>query len=1409
MLHRLLTSPHPNPLPQGERGPEVSWIGAGGGALSLWVRVWCGLTLLFLALAATLPAAGTPAAGIPVVGQVFTSGGEPAAKAEVRLESIPPTYERAVLRLAGRPGPDPAAKTRTGPDGGFELAAPKAGMWKVVVSAPGMLDVEVRLMPLVDAAELPPLELPEADELEVRLIDAEGKPRPGRVGAASASARGPWRPQLRLADAGEDGVARLPLGKNEKIQLEVLAEGHPLAIFEVFDETSVTIDVPDGVAGTVRAIDRRNRPLAEALAFQGSALLPLGLADEEGRIPLVLQKQKMPALKLVTADRSNGSFNPDFRKTGEAGGQALDLRLDPPDTIRGQVLDLSNRDPVAGALVWAVRGEVATTDARGSYALDVGVYKSRWVRAGATGYTSGHSQLPGNGGGDAPAIGLSPAATLAGQVTDRDGGLLAGVQVELGALPQSGWRPRAANRLLREGWRGRTSGRGAFRIAGLPTGVGYRLTFTAEGFAPRTIDVDPLEPFESRSNLEVALEPGRLAFGRVVDQDQVPIAGAEVSLRSPPPTGDPMAIMRAMRSGEAESDPAHLTGAEGRFEIADLAPGRYDLEVRATGFAPAKVPGVRVTESDARADFGTVILVPGAQIEGRVTTDDGAAVAGAEVVVDREQRGMMMTGGESDRQGEAETDAEGRFVVADLLPGQPVAVAVYKAGFGSELVAGLEPPTEEPLAIVLRPSGRLKGRVVDTLGDPIEGARINAHPDFQAMMSTGRMRMRGQRQRPTWAVADADGAFLIEDVEPGILQISVDADSYRRQERTGVELAAGAELELEFVLEVGALVEGTVTTTDGEPIAEAWINVSEQHDGFFPRVGPAAAGQSGADGRYRVTGAPTGPSTVTVSTQSGRQTKKNVEIRPGTNVVDLELERGFEISGQVVAADGSPVGGANLSVEQIMQSGGMVQFSSGTPRSVTGADGTFSLSGVTAGRYKVSASREGYAQASTEPFEVSDDVSGLLLRMGQGATVRGRVLGLDFDELGSTTLFAFGPGGMRQGRVDFAGEYAIDGLAAGQWQVQAQVGASGRSAMVQIEIAEGESEVVKDVEFGAGFTLTGIVHDVGQPLAGAQVSASGSSGSSGSIATGADGRFRIEGLEAGSYQVMVMAGMGGMQHMEALELTGDHELRIEIATGSLSGRVRDVAGEPLEGVAVNLEKLDAGDGPPVPNFGFNNQAQTDSQGTFRVPRVRQGTWRVVATKPGYGPGEATVAVAGGGAPEIEIRMTPTEGITFEPVLESGLPVQAVRVATLDPTGRPIAESHYAMIDGKVRVSTVPPGRWELVVQAGDSASTRFVVSSPGDQGRLLLPIGGSLQIHVPELEQVPMASVALTGPDGKPFVSTAGYSFGPGKWLLHAGRTAVPGLAPGVWSFTITHEGRTWSGSATVTPGGVAEVSLP
>ncbi len=96
--------------------------------------------------------------------------------------------------------------------------------------------------------------------------------------------------------------------------------------------------------------------------------------------------------------------------------------------------------------------------------------------------------------------------------------------------------------------------------------------------------------------------------GRVVDENGVPIAGAAVGLEE--------AMLTLTFDGRV-NELTYLTDAEGRFEIADVAPGLYNLEVRAAGFAPAKVLKLLPNKHRSGFDLGTVALAPPSRMNGR------------------------------------------------------------------------------------------------------------------------------------------------------------------------------------------------------------------------------------------------------------------------------------------------------------------------------------------------------------------------------------------------------------------------------------------------------------------------------------------------------------------------------------------------------------------------------------------------------------------------------------------------------------------------------------------------------------------------------------------------------------------------------------------------------------------------
>jgi hypothetical protein len=98
---------------------------------------------------------------------------------------------------------------------------------------------------------------------------------------------------------------------------------------------------------------------------------------------------------------------------------------------------------------------------------------------------------------------------------------------------------------------------------------------------------------------------------------------------------------------------------------------------------------------------------------------------------------------------------------------------------------------------------------------------------------------------------------------------------------------------------------------------------------------------------------------------------------------------------------------------------------------------------------------------------------------------------------------------------------------------------------------------------------------------------------------------------------------------------------------------------------------------------------------------------------------------------------------------------------------------------------------------------------PGPSVRVILPPAGQLRVQVPELAEHPAAAnVVLTGAGGL-YRAIAGDGSVSSEWALDAGSRFLDRVPPGVWQVTArTADGRSWSGTATVTPDGAAVVEL-
>jgi protocatechuate 3,4-dioxygenase beta subunit len=1357
------------------------------------------VSLLFLLL---LPAAAA-AAPIAVSGQVSGPGGSPVSGARVFLIPIPTLAETARLELEGRADPEPVATASTGTDGSFRVQAPDAGMWKVAVQAKGMLPQEFLLQPLLEETELPALEMERDAGLEVRVTGPDGKPAAGaRVRAGEPETRRrfafgfrpQWQTPIRAALTDAKGVAVLPRGGKERLQVLAGAAGLPFVEQEEVGGASVTLRIPAGTAREIRVMDAAGKsPVTGVYVRVGESRWIAGRTSEDGGFSLSLASKKKERIVLSAEDGRTLETYAEPLKPGETGPRVL--QLPGLETLTGRVVSAADGRPVAGALVWGLDpGAARRTGADGAYRVPVIAGRDAFFQAAAAGFLAADGEVgvqPGLRRG--PTLVLEPALALVGVVVDEQDRPVPGVQIQASAQPTNRMRSPA---MLRSGGLSRTAASGRFRLAGLVAGMGHDLKLSKAGFAVLRSEVPPLEPGRPAAELRLVLRKGRTAFGRVVDGAERPVAGARIALR--PSGGGDMRMIRRLLAADTSRYEA-TADATGRFEVRDVPAGTYELTARGGGFAPITVPGLAVPEGGGSTDLGTVVLAPGVAVEGYVVDPEGRPVAGAEVrVIEAAADPMSRFLSQDEPELAATSAADGYFRIEDRRPGESVDVDASRAGYAPAQASGVQVPPDPPIRLELKPSAAVEGRTVDPDGKPIAGARVSVHPSDPMSMGRGFRAFSASMSRQ--AVSDETGFFRLEDVIPGGIELMAMATGYQQAEIQNLEVRSGQELRsLEVVLAPGAVVEGRVLSPSGQPLAGAEVGVVQPSHGFGFGFGAAT---TDGDGRYRLEGVAPGTRSVQAEHKSYRRAIKELDVRLGENTLDLRLEGGVEVSGRVVDEGGQPVPSARVSLREGWSSWNR-------PSATSAADGSFTLDGVADGTYRLAAEKEGFA-SSRDGVEVTvagSSVGGVEVKLGTGGAIVGQLSGLDFAELSQVRIWLVS-GSRQTGVVSPDGSYRIEHVAPGEQRVTASLPGGARQAEGRVTLDPGAPEARLDLEFGGGLTLSGRVLRNGEPAVGLNVMVSGGGAGGRFGDTDHQGRFRFEGLDAGPYELEVFGFRSGSRHHEQVDLTADRDLLIDLRSVAVTGRVVDSADQsPIPNAQVTLLAAEAEPQGPFQAI----ETTSDTRGVFRLRDVGEGGWKLRAVLPGYAPAEVDVQVAEGTPVDgVEIALQATEGVVLEVLLASGRPPDEVSTSVLDAAGRVVASASYPTgEDGRVRIASVAPGTWELLLEADGTAAVSLPVTAPGNAGRVILPQPGGLNLKVPSLADARVgAKVTLVDSGGKPYRTPWGNAIMQ-DFDLYGGTRKFERLPPGNWTVNVSAtDGRTWTGKATVVPGGMAEVTL-
>ncbi|MDH3785492.1 MAG: carboxypeptidase-like regulatory domain-containing protein, partial [Acidobacteriota bacterium] len=732
-------------------------------------------------------------------------------------------------------------------------------------------------------------------------------------------------------------------------------------------------------------------------------------------------------------------------------------------------------------------------------------------------------------------------------------------------------------------------------------------------------------------------------------------------------------------------------------------------------------------------------------------------------------------------------------------PKSSPALTVSRAGFITHSSGSNPLPQVEPLEITLEPSSDIGGKIVDDNDEAIPGATVNLSRTRTMQMGGNTMMMQMMMDTTT----DSAGEFLFENEEPGTVSISSSSAGFQEAKRDNLEVPKGEDLlDIKLTLTPGAILQGKVMTPDGRPAIGAEVKKvgSDDERRFMP--GNPVDGS----GSYRLEGLTSGTISVEATSPDYPRVVRDIQLEDGLNTLDLEFQGGQGVRGEVIDDSGKPIPDASVRLATLGSFWG-------GPETLSDGSGRFELPGVQSGEYRLFVSAEGYApEPGGQTIVVEEQpIDGIQVVLDAGALIEGRIVGVAEADLPRVSVRAEGTGfgGFGGNAVDYEGRFRLEHLAPGTYDVVAKLSQSGRQARERVVLEPGQPSAQVELVFGGGLTLSGQALQSDVPIRNASIYVSSQgTNTDGDGPTDAEGRFSIDGLEAGVYRVQLQDFRSGLSYSEEVEVTSNREITLNVPSGEIVGRVTDGGDRrALAGVTVTLEAPDDAGRSPF----ASHTATSDIDGKFRVLDVGDGNWTLHARKKGYSAQQQQVQVQSGRGPEnLRLTMDPTEGMTLETRLPNGRPPAEVDVAVMTPSGVALVRDTLATGEnGRVRLTTVPPGEWDALVQAGGSATTRVRAQSSGATTAVSLQPACELEVVIPELGPggAP-ATMTITDSRGQPYRALGWGAQPRSEWTLYSGRGRLRQLPPGSWTVQVRSGDSSWQGQATTTPGQPTTLTL-
>jgi 5-hydroxyisourate hydrolase-like protein (transthyretin family) len=867
---------------------------------------------------------------------------------------------------------------------------------------------------------------------------------------------------------------------------------------------------------------------------------------------------------------------------------------------------------------------------------------------------------------------------VTGRVTDKDHKPLSGVAVE--AIEASADAMGGMRRIVLSSIAGnrsdelvRTGSDGTFSIK-VKEGT-YDLSFNREGFAAKTVRGAKVDA--TTKPVDVTLDPGVEITGRVT-RGGAGVEGVNI---------------RAMSQGGFQSA---VTGPDGAFRIADLTPGQMMLIAAKQDSFIQEMRPVTAPSKDI-----VIELPSGGRITGRVLDKNShepvtSFLAG--VTTSRSGGGMVMMMPPMQKQF---TSDDGTFVLEGIKPGS-TQVVVNAPGYTTARVPNIEVEdgkTVPDVEVDVETGAKLTGHVTGPDGSPVAGVSVR-----EDQMAGGGGRVMRFDATDTGGTTDPNGDYTIDTLEPGEKTFTFARSGYIAQQKI-VSGAAAKETRLDVQLSSGLRATGFVVTDGGTPIPDTIVraaSASEMDGGRQATTDSngAFAIEALAPGHYTFTATKNGFAPATLG---------DVDIAT-SGPVRVVLNSGGVISGHVNGLTAQELEQTTVTAS-VSGGGGGGPFGGGGVSAPVDSAGNFRMDGAPSGTVRVFArtgAMFGGASKTAAPKTVELEPGGTAqvdIDFKSSTVIQGRIVRNGAPVAAARITFI--PRGAKSQTVSSAsadsnGHYEVSSLDDGTYLVQVvdMARLSPFSTQYEVHGSDTFDITIKTV------TVSGRVVDATDthPLNEANVDLRQASGQSifggGGGQTDADGRFTIENVAAGTYQIT--ADKSGYGHDSRQITIGDSspdEVQLQLSPGD-GITIRAVDTRDNTPLTVNVLRVVDAQGNELPSSSgfFGNSSETVKLA------LAPGVYTVTVVARNY----ASQTLSMSSPSQQVVRFSPGGTIVLHSKDSSTRRARLIDAAGVTHGLNPISQGISPLPPGTTQINNVAAGHYTLQILDNSDRITKTV-----------------------------------------------------------------------------------------------------